>query len=231
MVFYQEANLETLNTSSAPPTAPGDFAWLSNDGYIEWEGWEHDGRFNPPSEERMRFLIFPQKNKLLENDLAGYAVDAKRDPKKSLAIPIYRADNYAGKNVIFSDNDFDYIRIYYCTKADPPKSTLMERNAAKAQGGKNKSKEGSSSQGGRLSRRVAQEISLPPIRKLGTQEDGLADGQQGDQEDTSVDRQGDARGDAPKDEDKTDEDLANPASNEQTHEEDAAQDTGGTLFT
>lgn len=41
MVFYKEANLETLNTNQAPPPAPEDFAWLSTDGYIEWEGWEH----------------------------------------------------------------------------------------------------------------------------------------------------------------------------------------------
>jgi hypothetical protein len=41
MVFYKEANLETLNTSQAPPTTPGHFAWLSDDGYIGWEGWEH----------------------------------------------------------------------------------------------------------------------------------------------------------------------------------------------
>jgi hypothetical protein len=202
-----------------------------------------DGRFNSPSEERFRFLIFPRKKDLLENDLAGYAVDAKGDPKKSLAIPIYRADDYAGKNVIFSDPDFDYIRVYYCTKADPPKSTLKDRNTAKAQGDKNKSTRASSSHGGPLSRGVAQEISLPPIQNLGTQENGLADGQQGGladgQEDTPVDGQGDARGGAPKvagdeapeDVDKTGEDWANPASNEQTHEEGEAQDTGGTLFT
>ena len=192
-------------------------------------GFVLDGRFNSPSEERMRFLIFPRRNKgpaneLVENELAGYAMGAKGDPKKSLAVPIYRADDYAGKNVIFSDSNFDYIRVYYCTKADPPKSTLRERNAAKAQGDKNKSTRGSSSEGGGLFHRVAR-----------TQENSLAD----HQEDTHVDGQGDAGGDAPKvavdeaskDVDKTGEDLANPVSNEQTHEEDAKEDDGGTLFT